>query len=937
MTISKAVIVALLVGGLACSASAESNRRRFEEITPPPIECSRIADCLDDAGDVAADSLTSGASDPADAGVVRMGVDEDVCWEINPAGDDVCLGLDSGTNFLTMSGYATSALDLDGRSLVGFAAIYADGNSGDTGVVNLANDDPVCWEGSPAGTDICMQVDDTESLVTNIASIQGHYQGYPAVPLPDLKSVVVSDLDHDGDYDNDDFTAALTACSPGCNLILLPVTYTDVRMTIDASPDLTSGLAIVGAGIGRSILQSHVRTGTGDDYYPVIDFEAGSPTTVFIQDLAIDGRSLSQNAGETADPDDCLTESTAGNDVGINFETADSSLPSGDYLIRRVHIHHTLGAAIKSYDFSGITVEDSVFEYLGCAVAPEGPECSPTWAACSDHQAPPAGRKRATIGVWIGNNSDDFTLRRNIIRYTTKFGAEVLASPTGTPHPCDVADAPVNSIIEDNEVGPVAGDSGINLNGACSSIIRRNYVHDVTAFGDTANSVGYGIGLTTMDRALVENNVVENIHGTGIRGASTSDTPDASSYAKIIKNRIIDPCQGILTACAGISASGPGGQYPYRVIAQNTVEYRDARASGGGLTTAGLLVNNIKETDIYENQFEGLDYGIFMYDTTDVDIWANSLVRRGAESGTVCWFFDNTSGGSVPSSTYFHTSNTCVGSFATESQDPGGGVIDRCVALACTESLGVCATNADCPIANCNDSANGKDTTTGCATPVTTTTTTTLPSVNFDAPPLTFPLGDATLAYTTGRLHYGTKTECIFLEARDGLCDTASGCLNPSPSIAGTNHDYMTMDFETSADTTGSWTFQLPKNLVGQIGEVQFIWTSNNAACNAGTDDDVCWNIDAGSVADDEAFNVTVLDGVATAISDKCLANGDLMKSAPLTFTHGLRPAETAVVSVTRDIDGGTCTAAGDDDYTEMARLVAVRFCFETNNLFSGE
>jgi hypothetical protein len=196
--------------------------------------------------------------------------------------------------------------------------------------------------------------------------------------------------------------------------------------------------------------------------------------------------------------------------------------------------------------------------------------------------------------------------------------------------------------------------------------------------------------------------------------------------------------------------------------------------------------------------------------------------------------------------------------------------------------------------------------------------------------------GTATIT-ATNVVPVTTLTECLSLDAAGITCLGTGGCTDPA-DIDGTNFSFKTAAFATDADDLGSWAFELPDNLSGTTASVTFIWFSDNAACNGGADDDVCWTIDGGSFADDAAFETGALGGTEAAVTDKCTADGDIMRSAAVTFTHGMTAGQTAAVLVRRDTDEthATCTA-GSDDYAQDAKLRAVKFCYEVDNVFSGE
>jgi hypothetical protein len=180
-----------------------------------------------------------------------------------------------------------------------------------------------------------------------------------------------------------------------------------------------------------------------------------------------------------------------------------------------------------------------------------------------------------------------------------------------------------------------------------------------------------------------------------------------------------------------------------------------------------------------------------------------------------------------------------------------------------------------------------------------------------------------------------SQTECSYLLAGAINCLNTGGCADPA-QVDGTNFTYSTAAFDTATDEAGSFTFGLPANLTGTTASIAFAWASNNAACDDEAGDTVCWTVDGDSFANDAAFNTGALGGTIVGVTDTCIANGDLMVTSEATFTHSMAASETAVINVLRDVDAGTtgCTA---DAYPADAELVWVRFCYEVDNVFSGE
>jgi hypothetical protein len=192
-----------------------------------------------------------------------------------------------------------------------------------------------------------------------------------------------------------------------------------------------------------------------------------------------------------------------------------------------------------------------------------------------------------------------------------------------------------------------------------------------------------------------------------------------------------------------------------------------------------------------------------------------------------------------------------------------------------------------------------------------------------------------TVNATTGIELTTSATECIYLDAGGITCLGTGGCTDPADTD-GTNFSFKTAAFATGADDCGSWVFEVPSNFTGTTASVTFVWFSDHADCTGGAEDEVCWTIDGDSFANDAAFETAALAGTLVGItSDICTADGDIMRTAAVTFTHSMSANQTGVVLVCRDVDGGNCT--GDDDYGQDAKLRSVAICYEASNTASGE
>lgn len=113
----------------------------------------------------------SKAADPADAGVLRLGFGETVCSENSPTGTDSCfdyttIGAGGITNGWLFDNVAASLIYADTRlTSAGFFATSAN-DVADAGAVRSSNGatGDFCWEASPAGTDVCFDIDSAEQV-----------------------------------------------------------------------------------------------------------------------------------------------------------------------------------------------------------------------------------------------------------------------------------------------------------------------------------------------------------------------------------------------------------------------------------------------------------------------------------------------------------------------------------------------------------------------------------------------------------------------------------------------------------------------------------------------------------------------------------------------------------------------------------------------------
>jgi hypothetical protein len=175
------------------------------------------------------------------------------------------------------------------------------------------------------------------------------------------------------------------------------------------------------------------------------------------------------------------------------------------------------------------------------------------------------------------------------------------------------------------------------------------------------------------------------------------------------------------------------------------------------------------------------------------------------------------------------------------------------------------------------------------------------------------------------------------LEADKGKCRSTNGCV--VGTLEGTWQTIPSLDFDWLSTDTASWTFELPSNFTGTTAQLQVVWYSNDVSCAGDTDaDDVCWIVDGASSADGEIWETKGATGTQNGVTDVCQADGNLNISDPINLVHTMAASERAFVLLRRDVSNGEgICGAGTDDYDQLARVLAVRFCYEVDNVFSGE
>lgn len=218
--------------------------------------------------------------------------------------------------------------------------------------------------------------------------------------------------------------------------------------------------------------------------------------------------------------------------------------------------------------------------------------------------------------------------------------------------------------------------------------------------------------------------------------------------------------------------------------------------------------------------------------------------------------------------------------------------------------------------------------------PVWTTVTGTGAPVRATSPTLVTPvLGVAAATSIT----VTSQTECIVLNA-GGATQKAAGT-SALTTYDGTNFSYPAWDLDSATDEQIDWNYGLPPNVIGTTATVEVRWSA--AACTAATADDVCFVWNGGGLQDDDALHTAAFSGTETFIQDKCSAANDEQWAAATSWTHGYDVASPkdngAVFQIIREqVADATCT--GDNDaITGDVKLLAVRICYEVENVFSGE
>lgn len=187
------------------------------------------------------------------------------------------------------------------------------------------------------------------------------------------------------------------------------------------------------------------------------------------------------------------------------------------------------------------------------------------------------------------------------------------------------------------------------------------------------------------------------------------------------------------------------------------------------------------------------------------------------------------------------------------------------------------------------------------------------------------------LQYNTGTHTWTCTTDlagnCIDLQADEITCAFTDGCT--AGTIHGTDNSFVTANFTTAFDSSGTWNFPVPNGWAGHTLSVEIDWTSDHADCNNEAADDVCFAFDSGSVTNDGAFVSPSLGGTLNGLNDTCITNGDLMQETRTGYIHGMTDGQRGIFKLSRDVAGTTSYCASADDFTQEAKVIGVRLCRE--------
>lgn len=173
-----------------------------------------------------------------------------------------------------------------------------------------------------------------------------------------------------------------------------------------------------------------------------------------------------------------------------------------------------------------------------------------------------------------------------------------------------------------------------------------------------------------------------------------------------------------------------------------------------------------------------------------------------------------------------------------------------------------------------------------------------------------------------------SQTECITLMGSSITCHNApNGCTNDGVTYTSNGPGFYSFSFPDAATRYGAFYFKTPANMTGTTAILKIGWF-DDVTCNGV----VVWTVDGDSFAHDgNWWNGGLAGTLITTNSASCTAVTDIQITTTAAFTHSMSPDEFAVLELART------GASGSDTNTGAANIAFLEFCYEVDNINSGE
>lgn len=367
--------------------------------------------------------------------------------------------------------------------------------------------------------------------------------GQQPVPFIDRPPQVflAEDSEPDGDFDDADVEAALSACTSaapqwGCEIVLEDRLYTDVQIEVPPHVRVFRGSGSTSELLGPAE--------PGDAPIVLREPRDGGWPTVF-RDFRIDGNK--QNL--TAEPGDhnCI-------EVG---DSSASQLRGGSII--RVTCESVAHEGFQIEDAPGWSFMDNTLRYLGCYDGPNADggalddwepngidadlmKCGTWGAAASDDDNQP-GRKTPGVGIEVQRNSHDAVITGNLVEYYTKIPIQGIDSNVAAE-----SSYPTGGLVRGNTVQ--WGLSGIAMVRTNGWTVDANTISDIGAPWQVGN-VGAGTSCSFAGRGTrFTGNTITRTQGSGMGvGCDCGATVGGGFECGVVVtgNTITDACQGDTT------------------------------------------------------------------------------------------------------------------------------------------------------------------------------------------------------------------------------------------------------------------------------------------------------------------------------------------------------------------------------------------------------